>query len=85
MSEEDAVKYRLVFIATYEEGGVTNTIQLRSFVRNDDVSVPQRLGDRPDLHRSGDHRVTWDSAADGVRLKGKKLSYRVLACEGDER
>ena len=85
VSEEDAVKYRLVFIATYEEGGVTNTIQLRSFVRNDDVSVPQRLGDRPDLHRSGDHRVTWDSAADGVRLKGKKLSYRVLACEGDER
>jgi hypothetical protein len=45
----------------------------------------QRLGDRWDLHRAGDHRVTWDSAADGVELKGKKVHYRALACEGNER
>ena len=85
VAETNAVKYRLVFLATYEENGKTNTIQLRTFRRNDDTSQTQRLGDRWDLHRAGDHRVTWDSAADGVELKGKKVHYRALACEGNER
>ena len=85
VAETNAVKYRLVFLATYEENGITNTIQLRTFRRNDDVSQTQRLGDRWDLHRAGDHRITWDSAADGVELKGKKVHYRALACEGNER
>ncbi|MBO5648009.1 MAG: hypothetical protein J6S30_04545 [Kiritimatiellae bacterium] len=85
VAETNAVKYRLVFLATYEEDGVTNTIQLKTFRKNADVSQIQRLGDRHDLHRAGDHRVTWDSAADGVELKGKKVYYRALACEGEER
>ena len=85
VAETNAVKYRLVFLATYEEDGVTNTIQLRTFRLNSDVSKTQRLGERLDLHRAGDHRVTWDSAADGVELKGKKVHYRALACEGEER
>ena len=85
VAETNAVKYRLVFLATYEENGVTNTIQLKTFRKNANVHETQRLGDREDLHRSGDHRVTWDSAADGVKLKGKKLFFRAVACEGEER
>ena len=85
VAETNATRYRLVFLATYEENGVTNTIQLRTFRKNANVEETQRLGDREDLHRSGEHRVTWDSAADGVRLKGKKVFYRALACEGEER
>jgi hypothetical protein len=85
VAETNAVRYRLVFLATYEENGVTNTIQLKTFRKNADVNQTQRLGDREDLHRAGDHRVTWDSAADGVELKGKKVYYRALACEGEER
>jgi hypothetical protein len=45
----------------------------------------QRLGEKPDLRKSGPHRVTWDSAADGVKIKGTNLRLRLLACEGDER
>jgi hypothetical protein len=85
VAETNAVRYRLVFLATYEENGVTNTIQLKTFRKNADMNQTQRLGDREDLHRAGDHRVTWDSAADGVELKGKKVYYRALACEGEER
>ena len=86
VAETNATRYRLVFLATYEEeNGVTNTIQLRTFRKNANVNETQRLGDREDLHRSGEHRVTWDSAADGVELKGKKVFYRALACEGEER
>ncbi|MBO5643053.1 MAG: hypothetical protein J6S51_03505 [Kiritimatiellae bacterium] len=85
VAETNAVHYRLIFLASYEENGVTNTIQLKTFRLNSNVSLVQRLGDRHDLHRSGDHRVTWDSAADGINLKGKKIHYRALACEGDER
>ena len=85
VAETNAVKYRLVFLATYEENGVTNTIQLKTFRKNANVHEEQRLGDREDLHRAGDHRVTWDSAADGVELKGKEVHYRALACEGNER
>ena len=85
VAETNATRYRLVFLATYEENGVTNTIQLRTFRKNANVNETQRLGDREDLHRSGEHRVTWDSAADGVEIKGKKVFYRALACEGEER
>jgi hypothetical protein len=85
VAETNAVRYRLVFLATYEENGVTNTIQLKTFRKNANVQELQRLGQREDLHRAGDHRVTWDSAADGVDLKGKKVHYRALACEGEER
>ena len=85
VAETNAVRYRLVFLATYEENGVTNTIQLKTFRKNANVDETQRLGDREDLHRSGDHRVTWDSAADGIELKGKKMYFRALACEGEER
>ena len=85
VAETNATRYRLVFLATYEEDGVTNTIQLKTFRKNANVAEVQRLGGREDLHRSGEHRVTWDSAADGVKLKGKKVFYRALACEGEER
>ena len=85
MAETNAVRYRLVFLATYEENGVTNTIQLKTFRRNIEVHETQRLGAREDLHRLGEHRVTWDSAADGVELKGKKVYFKALACEGEER
>ena len=85
VAETNAVKYRLVFLATYEENGKTNTIQLKTFRKNANVDEVQRLGNRADLHRAGDHRVTWDSAADGIELKGKKVHYRALACEGEER
>ena len=85
VAETNAVRYRLVFLATYEENGVTNTIQLKTFRKNANVDETQRLGNREDLHRSGDHRVTWDSAADGIELKGKKMYFRALACEGEER
>ena len=85
VAETNAVKYRLVFLATYEENGKTNTIQLKTFRKNANVDEVQRLGNREDLHRAGDHRVTWDSAADGIELKGKKVHYRALACEGEER
>ena len=85
VAETNAVRYRLVFLATYEENGVTNTIQLKTFRKNANVDETQRLGDREDLHRSGDHRVTWDSAADGIELKGKKMYFRALACGGEER
>jgi hypothetical protein len=85
VAETNAVRYRLVFLATYEENGVTNTIQLKTFRRNVEVHETQRLGAREDLHRLGEHRVTWDSAADGVELKGKKVYFKALACEGEER
>jgi hypothetical protein len=85
VAETNAVRYRLVFTATYEENGVTNTIQLKTFRLNADVRETQRLGNRLDLHRSGEHRVTWDSAADGVDLKGKEVFYHAMACEGEER
>ena len=85
VAETNAVRYRLVFLATYEENGKTNTIQLKTFRKNANVDEVQRLGNRADLHRAGDHRVTWDSAADGIELKGKKVHYRALACEGEER
>jgi hypothetical protein len=85
VAETNAVKYRLVFLATYEDNGTNCTIQLKHYRKNADVSVVQRLGEREDLHRAGDHRVTWDSAADGVDLKGKRVHYRILACEGEER
>ena len=85
VAETNAVRYRLVFLATYEENGKTNTIQLKTFRKNANVDEVQRLGNREDLHRAGDHRVTWDSAADGIELKGKKVHYRALACEGEER
>jgi hypothetical protein len=85
VAETNAVRYRLVFLATYEENGVTNTIQLKTFRKNVEVHETQRLGAREDLHRSGEHRVTWDSAADGVELKGKKVYFKALACEGEER
>jgi hypothetical protein len=85
VSEEDAVRYRLVFTATFEEDGTNRTVQLKSFVKNADGRTPQRLGEKPDLRKDGPHRVTWDSAADGIELKNKEIRLRLMACEGDER
>lgn len=91
VSEKDAVDYRLVFIATYiDENGVERNLQLKSFVNNsgkDDEGryEEQRLGLKPNLRKAGEHRVTWDSAKDGVRLKNGSISLRLIACQGDER
>jgi hypothetical protein len=85
VSEEDAVRYRLVFTATFEEGGTNRTVQLKSFVKNADGRTPQRLGEKEDLRKDGPHRVTWDSAADGIEIKNKEIRLRLMACEGDER
>jgi hypothetical protein len=92
VSEKDVRDYRLVFIATYTDAdtGTEKTIQLKSFVNNagkinNGKFQEQRLGEKPDLRKSGPHRVTWDSAADGVKIKGTNLRLRLLACEGDER
>ena len=90
VSEKDAVDYRLVFIASYIENGTNVTKQLKSFVKNsgrnsDRQFEEQRLGWKQDLRKAGEHRVTWDSAKDGVRLKNSPISFRLMACEGDER
>lgn len=91
VSEKDAVDYRLVFIATYiDENGVERNLQLKSFVNNsgkDDEGryEEQRLGLKANLRKAGEHRVTWDSAKDGVRLKNGSISLRLIACQGDER
>jgi hypothetical protein len=85
VSEKDAMRYRLVFEATFEEGGTNRTVQLKSFVKNSDGATPLRLGEDPNVRKHGEHRVTWDSAADGIELKNKAVSFRLLACEGDER
>ena len=90
VSEKDAVDYRLVFIASYTENGTNVTKQLKSFVNNSGKNEQgkfeeQRLGWKADLRKAGEHRVTWDSAKDGVRLKGAPIALRLMACEGDER
>ena len=90
VSEKDAVDYRLVFIASYTEDGTNVTKQLKSFVKNSGKNEQgkfeeQRLGWKQDLRKAGEHRVTWDSAKDGVRLKGAPIALQLMACEGDER
>ena len=91
VSEKDAVDYRLVFIATFtDENGEVQTLQLKSFVKNagrnsEGQFEEQRLGWKQDLRKAGEHRVTWDSAKDGVRLKNTPISFKLMACEGDER
>ena len=90
VSEKDAVDYRLVFIASYTENGTNVTKQLKSFVNNSGKNEQgkfeeQRVGWKQDLRKAGEHRVTWDSAKDGVRLKGAPIALRLMACEGDER
>lgn len=90
VSEKDAVDYRLVFIASYTEDGTNATKQLKSFVKNSGKNEQgkfeeQRLGWKADLRKAGEHRVTWDSAKDGVRLKGAPIALQLMACEGDER
>ena len=87
ITEEDAVDYRLVFFAKFEEGGTNRTVQLKSFVDNIDGRTPKTLGAEGNgyLRKSGVHRVTWDSAADGIELKGKEVRFRLMACEGTER
>ena len=91
VAEKDAIDYRLVFIATYtDDNGEEKTLQLKSFVKNSGKNeqgkfVEQRLGQKRDLRVDGSHRVTWDSAKDGVRLKNKAIHFKLLACEGDER
>ena len=90
VSEKDAVDYRLVFIASYTEDGTNATKQLKSFVKNSGKNEQgkfeeQRLGWKADLRKAGEHRVTWNSAKDGVRLKGAPIYLQLMACEGDER
>ena len=87
ITEQDAVDYRLVFFAKFEEGGTNRTVQLKSFVDNIDGRTPKTLGAEGNGHlrKSGVHRVTWDSAADGIELKGKEVRFRLMACEGTER
>ena len=90
VSEKDAVDYRLVFIASYTEGGTNVTKQLKSFIKNSGKNEQgkfeeQRLGWKADLRKAGEHRVTWDSAKDGVRLRGAPIALQLMACEGDER
>ena len=90
VAEKDVIDYRLVFIASFVTNGVRVTMQLKSFVDNagkntQGLYTPQRLGEKIDLRKDGPHRVTWDSAADGVRLKDGEFSIKLLACEGDER
>ena len=90
VSEKDAVDYRLVFIASYTENGTNVTKQLKSFVKNSGKNEQgrfeeQRLGWKQDLRKAGEHRVTWDSAKDGVQLRGAPIALQLMACEGDER
>jgi hypothetical protein len=90
VAEKDAIDYRLVFIATYTENGTNVTKQLKSFVKNSGKNAQgkfeeQRLGWKADLRKAGEHRVTWDSAKDGVRLKNTRVALQLMACEGDER
>lgn len=91
VAEKDAIDYRLVFIATWtDKDGVEQMLQLKSFVKNAGRNEAgrfeeQRLGWKEDLRKAGEHRVTWDSAKDGVRLKDTQIRFRLLACEGDER
>ena len=90
VSEKDAVDYRLVFIASYTENGTNVTKQLKSFVKNSGKNEQgrfeeQRFGWKQDLRKAGEHRVTWDSAKDGVRLRGAPIALQLMACEGDER
>jgi hypothetical protein len=91
VAEKDAIDYRLVFIATWtDDDGTERRIQLKSFVKNagrnaEGVYEEQRLGWKEDLRKAGEHRVTWDSAKDGVQLKDRRIHFRLLACEGDER
>ena len=90
VAEKDVIDYRLVFVASFVTNEVPVTIQLKSFVDNAGKNAQgryteQRLGEKLDLRKDGPHRVTWDSAADGVRLKNGEFSIRLMACEGDER
>ena len=79
-----------MFIASYTENGTNVTKQLKSFVKNSGKNEQgkfeeQRLGWKQDLRKAGEHRVTWDSAKDGVRLKNTPIALQLMACEGDER
>ena len=90
VAEKDVIDYRLVFVASFVTNGVPVTLQLKSFVDNagknaQGLYTQQRLGEKIDLRKDGPHRVTWDSAADGVRLKNGEFTIRLMACEGDER
>ena len=90
VAEKDAVDYRLVFVASFETNGTPVRMQLKSFIDNagknaQGMYTPQRLGEKRDLRKAGEHRATWDSAADGVRLKGGTFTIQLMACEGDER
>jgi hypothetical protein len=90
VAEKDAIDYRLVFIASFVTNDVKVRMQLKSFIDNTGKNAqggytPQRLGEKRDLRKAGEHRATWDSAADGVRLKAGEFSIQLMACEGDER
>ena len=90
VAEKDAVDYRLVFVASFETNGTPVRMQLKSFIDNagknaQGMYTPQRLGEKRDLRKAGEHRATWDSAADGVRLKDGTFTIQLMACEGDER
>lgn len=90
VAEKDAIDYRLVFVASFVTNGVPVRMQLKSFIDNtgknaQGMYTPQRLGEKRDLRKAGEHRATWDSAADGVRLKDGEFSVQLMACEGDER
>lgn len=90
VAEKDAIDYRLVFVASFVTNGVPVRMQLKSFIDNagknaQGMYTPQRLGEKRDLRKAGEHRATWDSAADGVRLKDGEFSIQLMACEGDER
>ncbi len=90
IAEKDAEDYRLVFLATFtDDNGHEKTIQLKSFVNNSGKNAqgrytPERIGENPGLRVEGEHRVTWDSAADGIKLKGRNIKFKLLACEGGE-
>ncbi len=88
LEEKHAKDYRLVFMGSYETSpGVTNHFQLKSFVHRE---TPQeayrslRVGEEDPLRQHGSHRITWDSAKDGIKLKDKKVQFRLWACEGVE-
>ena len=90
VAEKDAIDYRLVFVASFVTNGVQVRMQLKSFIDNTGKNAqggytPQRLGEKRDLRKAGEHRATWDSAADGVRFKDGEFSIQLMACEGDER
>ena len=90
VAEKDAIDYRLVFVASFVTNDVQVRMQLKSFIDNTGKNAqggytPQRLGEKRDLRKAGEHRATWDSAADGVRLKDVEFSIQLMACEGDER